>query len=233
MTWQERNQNYGPEQIVDLMKDKAKEGVQDMSELMSDDFYQADASRGTNDVNGFFNCVAAASSSYAGVDQDDASSWNAGLYDTTTTTMALYGTTGSLWYLYESCYFNGFPDLFVTTLLLAGVYASKLQPGERRAPEGGRAGATDMYFNGVNILVDTHVPTAAFLALTSKYMWLHVHPNDSKYMWLHVHPNDNFATSEWESDPDTYKGIRSLITFNGNFCFVCRRAFGAFTALTS
>ena len=221
MTWKERNQNFGPEQIIDLMKDKATEGVQDMSEKMSDDFYQAEASRGGNDVNGFFNCVQASTTSYAGIDQDDASNWNAGLYDTTTTVVSMHGTTASLWYLAESCWFNGFPDLFVTTLLLAGVYASKLQPGERRAPEGGRAGATDLYFNGIPVLIDTHVPTAAWLALTMKYLW------------LHVHPNDNFAVGAWENDPDSYKGIRSLMTFNGNFVFVVRRAFGAYTALTS
>ena len=130
MTWIERNQNFGPEQIIDLMADKAKEGVQDMSEKMSDHFFQAEASRGSYDVNGFFNCVQAAASEYAGVDQDDATSWNAGLYDTTTTVLSLHGTTASLWYLLESCYFRDFPDLMATTITLSGVYASKLQPGK-------------------------------------------------------------------------------------------------------
>jgi len=81
MTWQERTYNKGEKQIIDLMADKYKEGGQDIAKLISTQFHQAEASRGSYDMNGFFNCVQAAASSYAGIDQDDVSEWNAGLYD--------------------------------------------------------------------------------------------------------------------------------------------------------
>jgi hypothetical protein len=221
VTWEERNKNYGAQQIVDLVKEKTRLAIEDMNLLMSTQFYLAAASQGSNDMIGIFGPVQTTATSYGGVSQSDASNWNAGFLDAATAALALYGTTGSLWYGLQSCWFrDDYPDLMVTTKTNAGVYASKLQPGERRAPETGKAGATDLFFNGVPILADPQCTANNWFVMVTKSMF------------LYAHPNDNFSMGGWEDDPDRYKALRSLFTFCGNFAFVVRRHFGAFTAIT-
>jgi hypothetical protein len=220
ISWEERTFNSGEKKIIDLMADKYKEGMQDMALLISTQFHQAEASRGSYDMHGFLNAVQAASSTYAGIDQDDVSSWNAGLYDTTTTTIALYGT-GSLDAGLRACRFRDFPDLMLTTFANASIYASKLQPGERRKPGDGRAGATDLYFQSIPIIADPQ-------ANTNIWMFL-----NTEFVLFFVHPSDNWGIEPWENDPDRIKSIRQLITVVGNFMFTRRLAFGAYTALAS
>ena len=222
ITWEERNKNYGAQQIVDLVKEKTRLAIEDMDLLMSEQFYLATASQGALDMTGIFGPVQATGSTvYAGIDYDDLNAWDAGFYDAATAALALYGTTGSLWYGLQSCWFrDDYPDLMLTTKTLAGVYASKLQPGERRAPETGKAGATDLFFNSVPILADPQCTANNWIVMVTKSMY------------FYVHPNDNFSMGEWEKDPDHFKALRSLLTVCGNFAFTTRRHFGAFTAIT-
>lgn len=222
MLWKEAVYNGEEGRIADLLADKAKEGVQDLSKLISLQFCQAYSQKGDLDMDGFFSCVRDPSSdtTYGGISSADAPSWKAGLYDTTTTTLALYGS-GSLEAGMRACFFRGYPDLMLTTLELAGIYASKLQPSERREPENGRAGATDIYFMGSPIVVDTHLPAGT---------WAFLHTDD---LWFYMHKGDSIQVGKWESDPDRYKAMRALITCVGNFAFTTRKRFGAYTALTS
>jgi len=218
MTLEERVQNQGEAQIVDLMKDKYTEAMEDIKEGLADAFFKA--SIGTNDFNGIYDTIKTAAGTYAGIDADDVSSWETGLIDVATTTLALYGT-GSLEAGMRACYFRGYPDLMVTTLALAGIYAAKLQPGERREPENGRAGATDLYFMGVPIVVDTHVPAGD---------WLFLRNED---MVMFANPLGNLNVEPWEQDPDHYKMLRQLMMFIGNFGFLRRKTSGAYTVITS
>ena len=220
MTLEERVQNQGEAVIVDLMADKYKEAMQDVSKFMSTQFYQADAARSANEMNGFYNMCAAAASAYAGIDQDDVTEWNAGLYDASTTTLALYGT-GSLEAGLRACTFREGPNLMVTTRALAGIYAAKLQPGERRAPGEGSAGATDLYFQSVPIVADPQCNAGD---------WLFLSTND---LVMFVNPMGNFDVTPWEEDPDHYKFLRQLVMFIGNFAFLRRKTFGAYTVITS
>lgn len=220
MTWKERTYNKGEKQIINLMADKYKEGAQDLAKLISTQFHQAYASKGANDMDGFFSCVRAAATTYAGISQSDAASWNAGLNNTTTTTLAMYGT-GSVDAGIQACWFRDRPDLMITTRANASIYASKLQPGERRRPEEGRAGATDLYFASIPIITD---------AQANANVWMFVKTN---LMFLFVSPDDNFDIGPWESDPDHFKAIRTLYTVVGNFMFTRRKAFGAYTAIAS
>jgi len=164
MLWDERIQNRGKPQIVDLIRDKLTEGTQDLSKLISTQFHQAYTSKGSNDMDGFFTAVrtTASDTTYADISSGDAPSWIAGLYDTTTTTLAMFGT-GSLEAGYRACWFIDPPDLFLTTKALNGIYASKLQPGERRKPEEGRAGATDTYFSVMIIPGCFYIQVLCFL----------------------------------------------------------------------
>lgn len=219
-TWQERTFNKSEKQIITLMSDKYKEGGQDLNLGISTQFHQAETSRGSLDMNGFFNCVQASTTSYAGIDQDDVTTWNAGVYDTSTTTLALYGT-GSINAGLEACRFRVYPDLMVTTFDNAAIYASKLQPGERRKPGDGRAGATDLYFRGIPIIADPQTNANAWMFL------------NTQYMFMYIQPDDNFDTGPWAEDPDRYKALRALMTVVANFVFTRRLAFGAYTAITS
>lgn len=220
MTLEERVQNQGEAQIVNLMKDKYTEAMEDIKEGLSDQFFLAYASTGTNDFQGIYHCIQTTGTTYGGIDGDNVSSWDASLYDTSTTTLALFGT-GSLEAGMRACYFRGWPDIIVTTLAINGIYASKLQPGERREPENGRAGATDCYFMGTPIIVDTHCPAGDVIFLRNEDMVMFQNPLGA----LDVEP--------WENDPDHYKMLRQLIMFIGNFGFLRRKTFGAYTAITS
>jgi hypothetical protein len=228
LTWQERSVNQGNhEMIVKLATDKIIEGKQDMAEIISDYIFQSLASIGGNDIRSLYDIIQdpSSSSSYGGLSGGtgaDAPNWQAGMYDVSTTTLALHGTTGSLWYLYESVSHYGLqPDAIFTTMALAGIYASKLQPGERRKPEDGKAGAVDHFFNGVPFYVDRHVQDN------------HLIMGCLKSLWLGVIKGDEFALSDWDDDPDTYKGIRCLLTFVGALACDVRRSWGVFTSLTS
>ncbi len=220
MSWEERVFNGEAGRIIDLMADKAEEGSQDLSELISTQFHQLFTSKGSYDMDGFFSAVRASSTSYGDIDQDDISSWNAGLYDTSTTTLAMYGS-GSIDEGLRACHFRTFPDLMFTTLALASIYASKLQPGERRSPEDGKAGSIDHYFNKVPIIADPAANDSTWMFVNTEFMHFYVH-------------NDNaFTVDPWMDDPDRLKALRALITVVGNFVFTRRKSFGAYTALVS
>ena len=218
VTWEEAAQNYGPHQIIDLKANKYTEGAQDMNELISDLFYQAYASASGTDLQGIFHIVQATASdtTYAGISSGDASSWVAGLYYTTAVDFALYGSY-SLEYGIRSCTFDKGPNLIVTTHALVGTYGSKLQTSERRAPENGKAGATDFYFQGVPIIWDSHCGSGDIIFM------------NTDYLFLYTHPEYNFTYGKWEPDPDRYHAARCLISLQGNFLATRRSVFGAMT----
>lgn len=139
---------------------------------------------------------------------------------TSTTSLALYGS-GSLNASVQACTFIDPPDLIVTTRAVAGYYASKLQPSERRAPENGRAGATDLYFQGIPIVSDPQ-------CLAGDIFYI-----NTNHLWLYVQSGHNFQVGKWEADPDRYFAKRCLISFQGNLITDLRQAHGAQTAITS
>ena len=220
ITWEEQTYNRSEKAIISLIADRYKEAGQDLAKGISTQFHQAFTSKGSYDMDGFFSCVAASSSTYAGIDQDNISSWNAGVYDTSTSTLAMYGS-GSIEAGMRACNFRTWPDYMVTTWANAAIYASKLQPGERRNPENGRAGASDIYFRGTPILADPQANTNVWMII------------DSEYMFFYVQSDNNFDTGPWTEDPDRFKAMRTLMTVVGNFVFTRRKSFGAYTAYAS
>jgi hypothetical protein len=222
MTWEEKVKNRGEPEIINLLRSKYEEGMQDMDKLISTQFHQAYTSVGSYDMQGFYSAVRTSGTAYGGIDSDDASEWAAGLYDTSTTTMALYGT-GSLDAGVRACWFRDPPNLILTTRANASIYASKLQPGERRQPQTGKAGAPQnvLYFQGIPVVPDpqANANSVAFL--------------NTDYLFLYVQSGENFEYGGWEEDPDRYEAIRSLFRVVGNFVFTRRKAFGAYTAIAS
>lgn len=156
-----------------------------------------------------------------GLSASDASNWAAAQDDSTTTTLALFGT-GSLEALYRAVYFDKPPDFFLTSKTLAGIYSSKLLPTERRQPEGGRAGSpySDLYFMGVPIYVDNKCPATNWYA------------GNFEFLKLVIHNGYNFNLEPFESDPDRYHAIRSFLSAQTQLICSKRRAFGRYTAIT-
>ncbi len=195
ISWEEQIANGPDGRIANLVADKALEGAQDLNKLLSTQFYQLYASKGSYDMDGFYSAVRASSTSYGGISQDDISVWNAGVYDTSTSTLAMYGT-GSLDEGLRACYFETFPDLIATTLAIASIYGSKLQPGERRDPEDGKAGATDLYFNSVPIIQDPQ-------CLDNHLLFI-----NTDQLKFYLHTEDNITIGKWTEDQQTGSSIK-------------------------
>jgi len=221
VTWEERVTNKSDAQMAALARDKMKEGAQDLEELISDQLYQTLAQTGGTDITGFYSIIRdpSTASTYAGISSADISTWVAGTYYTSAVVLALYGSY-SLEAGMRACWFETQPDLIVTSKTLVGVYASKLQPGERRKPEGGKAGATDLYFQGSPVVNDAHCGDTNILFLNTNHLWL---GHDADF---------NFTMAPWESDPDRLNAFRALASFSGNLMCDCRQTQGSYTNVT-
>jgi len=219
MLWDEKLQNRGEPAIVSLIKDKLIEAMQDEKEKVSDNLFQLYASKGTYDLDGLYSIIRASTTSYAGISGSDVSSWVPGLNDTTTTSLSLYGSN-SLDAGITACWFRDRPDLIATTRAIASEYASKLQPSERRAPENGKAGATDLAFEGIPFVTDTHILSGDLFIL------------NTDHLWLYVQAGENFQTGAWEKDPALIKSDSCLISFVGNLVCDLRKSQGAFSGMT-
>ena len=98
------------------------EGLEDLSEKVSEHLFQSYASIGGNDLRGIYDIIRDPSSSttYGEVSSGDASDHVAGVYDTTTTTLALYGT-GSMDAAIRACSFREPPTHIFTTRNIASI----------------------------------------------------------------------------------------------------------------
>jgi len=221
VTWEEAAQNSGKHKIIDLKANKYLEGAQDMSEKISDMWYQTLAQTSGEDLQGILTIVQdpASTSTYAGIASGDAPSWVAGLYYASAVVLALYGSY-SLEASMRACTFDARPNLITTTDALVGVYASKLQPGERRAPEGGKAGASDLYFQGTPLVWDSHCASGD------------MHFLNTDFLYLYTHPEYNFKYDEWADDPDRYNAFRCVMSLQGNFVATRRNQFGSLLSVS-
>ena len=221
MMWDEKIANRGKAQIVSLVKDKMVEAMEDVHSEFSAVLYQAIGSKASDELDGVYSIIQTLNNSttYAGISEANSSNWDAGLFDTTTTTLSLYGSN-SMDSAIRAMWFRGRPDLIVTTRAVAAQYASKLQPGERRAPGDGKAGATDLSFQGIPIITDPKTPAGDMIFM------------NTNHLWLYTQAGENFNTGSWEKDPTGYKRDRALISFVGNLVNDFRRSMGAFTALS-
>lgn len=220
MMWDEKIANRGKPQIISLVKDKMIEALEDVHKEFSTVMYQAFASKASDELDGIYSIIQTLNNSttYAGISEANSSNWDAALFDISTTTLALYGSN-SMDSAIRAAWFRGGPDLIVTTRACAAQYSSKLQPGERRAPMDGRAGATDLSFQGIPIITDPQLPAGDMVFM------------NTNHLWLYVQAGENFNTGKWENDPTGLKRDRALISFVGNLVCDKRRSMGAFTAL--
>ncbi|MGQ9610035.1 MAG: phage major capsid protein [bacterium] len=221
MSWAESVQNRGDAAIIKLMADKVAEVQDDIYNKFSKVLFQDQTAKTPTQLDGLFQIIQTTGSAttYAGISSGDAPNWKAGYFDSTTTTLSLFGS-GSLAEAIRNCTFIDPPNLIVTTRLIADLYAALLQPSERRVPGNGKSGATDLAFLGIPIIADPHVNTGDLFVLNTDHMWLYV---QSGY---------NFTTKGWEPDPSRYYTDVNMISWVGNLVCDLRRTQGAFTAIT-
>jgi hypothetical protein len=222
MSWDEKVKNRGIPQIVSLMGDKVTESKQEINEKWSTALYQIQTAKATEDIDGLLQiCQATGSATtYAGISSTDASNWVAGVYDNSTSAMALFGS-GSLEAGVRACTFIDPPNLIITTRANAGIYASKLQPSERRVPGNGESGATELAFMGIPIIADPQ-------CLANDVYYL-----NTNHLWLYVQKGENFAPAGWKEDPDHYFADINTIRWVGNLVCDLRKSQGTSSALSS
>lgn len=223
MTWDEKVKNRGESAIISLIDDKITEAGQDQKQVWSDKLYQAQASKASTEIDGLYQIIQDTDSdtTYAGISSGDASDWKAGFFNSSTTSLGLFGSN-SLEEMIRSCTFDDRPDLIVTTRTIAGLYAEKLQPSERRQPMQGKTGAYEGYgFMGVPIMPDAQCPTGDIILLSTNHLW------------LYVQSDFNFVRDGWKEDPSGYHRDVNMISWVGNLVCDRRKNFGAFTGITS
>lgn len=182
MQWDEAVQNSGKEKIVNLMADKATELQEDMAEKMADDlFATTQAAKSFSMLAGIVDSA----DTYAGISVSDASAW-AGIEDSTTTRLALYGS-GSLSYAINTSTFGSRKPTFgLTTRNIKSKLESLLQPQERFTDKKtADAGFPNVAFLGIPFVGDSHCTTAYIYGL------------DMEAFELKVHKDFNFKADSW------------------------------------
>lgn len=222
ITMREKVENRGDAAIIKLMDDKLAEVKEDTYEKFSNVLFQATASKGELELDGLLQMIQTTGSAttYAGISSADAASWIAGYFDSSTTALALFGSN-SLSAAMTACTFGEVPNLIVTTRENANLYASLLQPSERRVPGDGKSGATDLAFMGKPIIADPHV------------LANHIFLLNTDHLWLYVQKGYNFQPGGWEKDPSRYDADVNVIKWVGNMVADKRRVHGAFSNIST
>lgn len=182
MQWDEQVENSGKEKIINLMADKAEEVQEEMAEKLSDDLFAT--TQATKSFQALDEIVDSADT-YGGIAVADAAAW-AGLEDSTTTRLILYGT-GSLAYMINASTFgNRKPTFGITTRNLKSKLESLLQPQERFVDKDtADAGFSNIRFMDIPFVGDSHCTTAYMYGL------------DMEMFEFRVHKDFNFKVDGW------------------------------------
>lgn len=159
--WDERVKNDGPEAVVNLLGDKAKELSEDYSEKMSDVLWGTDSTHISP-----LATIVDSSTAYGGIAVSDASDW-AATEDSSTTVLTLFGS-GSLTYMRNQATFGkNMPTHHFTTRDLASKYESLLQPQQRYedATKKVDMGWSSVLFYGRPVIGSPFVPAGDWFGL--------------------------------------------------------------------
>jgi hypothetical protein len=183
ISWDERVKNVGQGQIINLIKDKTEELAQDMFDYFTTDVFATSAV--TTKIAPLPVIVSA--STYGGIAVADAAEWTAGLADTTTTRLVLYGSSTCLAKAINSSTFSpDGPDIIITTRDLFNKLESLIEPQTMRSDDGlQNAGFTNIKFHGVPVVGDAKMTAAMMLGL------------DTSAIELRYHPDFNWKVDDW------------------------------------
>lgn len=220
MTWQERTENTGPQQIIDLIADKYEEMKQDMDERFSKDLF-------TENPNGKgFSSLATIvddTDTYAGIAVADAPVW-AAIEDTTTTTLAIGGgSTTLLGMIGRATYGKKKPNFHLTTKLLRDKFEMLLEPKQRyTSDEMASLGFSDtVMIHGAPVMGDPFCTDNTWYGLCMEVFY------------LLYHPDFNFKTDKWSElkQAGLPHHLAKVLSWVGNIKCKNRRCNFKYTAL--
>lgn len=219
ISWDEREGNSGSAKIVNLMKDKYKELEEDLYEKMADDLFATTAV--TYGLTPLATIVDSADS-YGGIAVADAAAW-AGVEDSSTTRLTLYGSSGSLATVMNSATLGSKkPDLILTTRNLFSKIESLVEPQKRYEDvEMAKIGFVNVTFHGATAVADSHC-TSTYLYGLCTDEWE-----------LRVHKDFNFKSTDWrELDQVGFpNALVKVVSFSGNILCRMRRVNFKYSAL--
>lgn len=221
ISWDERVKNTGKPQIVNLMRDKTEELMQDLKYAYSTALWDTSAS---SDAISSLDDIIDTGDTYAGITVSDVSEWAAGNEDSSTEEVVLYGS-GSISYAMNACTFgNDQPDMIVTTRDLWSKFESLIEPQKRYYDKDGalaKAGFTALQFHNAKVVSDVYV--------SSGYMYL----IDTDQFEIRYHPKFNMKVSKWQALEQAgypYAMVKNC-AWVGEVCCKMRKTSGKFSNL--
>lgn len=217
--WDEKVANSGKGKIIDLAKDKAQELLEDLREALYASIFSTSGVSGT-DLETLDRIISAADT-YGGIAVADAAAW-AGVEDSTTTTMKLYGA-GSLSEARNNATFGtDQPTMHITTRDLVSKYESLLQPQQRyEDKQMANLGFANITFHNKPVIGDVFCPAGYWFGI------------DMTAMELRVHKDNNMKVTDWfELKQAGYpNALAKYVAFVGNLMARRRRTSFKFSAL--
>lgn len=181
--WDEKVQNAGEGEIIDIMRDKADEMKEDLQDLLYSDLFATSA--GSLSFTPLSTIVDSAAS-YGGVAVSDAAAW-ASTEDNSTTKLLAYGS-GSISYMVSQATFGkNAPTVHITTRELADAFEAVLQPQQRyTSEEAASLGFPEtIAFRKVPVVGDAFCPTGYWYGL------------DLNQFEFFVKEGENMDLSDW------------------------------------
>ena len=217
--WDELVKNSGKGKIINLLKDKSTELLEDIQEKLYSAIFATSGTSGT-DME-FLARIIDSADAYAGIAVSDASEW-ASTEDSSTTTLKLYGN-GSLAYMRNQATFGtNEPTLHITTRDLVSKFESLLQPQQRYEDKKmANLGFHAMTFHGVPVLGDSHCPAGYWYGI------------DMTAFELREHSNYGLNVGEWFDLPQAgYPNAKAkYVSWVGNLLARRRKTSFKFSAL--
>jgi hypothetical protein len=164
--------NSGDAAILNFVKQKVQIAEKTIMDQMGTALYNS----GTNaKAIGGLRLIASTSNTVGGISQSSYSWWQAQV-DSTTTTLSL----AALQTIMNRCTIgNDGPSVGLATRTLYNSYYALLQPQQRFTDsEVAKGGFSSLMFNGIPVIVDSHVPASGFFLLNEDYLNLYYHPDE-------------------------------------------------------
>jgi hypothetical protein len=218
--WDDTVKNYGEGKIVDLMKDKAEEMQEDMSDALSTAIYAASPS--TYDLSSLPEFIDSATT-YAGVAVADAAEWAATEISSTETTELMIQNQYSLSYAESTVRFknHGVTHHF-TTPDLWNKYEALIQPNQRYQDKAtANLGFANLTFRAKPVIHDQFCTASHWFGIDM----------DAIELW--VHPEFNMKLTPWfDMTQQGYPGAKGrVMLFVGQFKVKRRKTMFKFSGL--
>ncbi len=171
--WDELVKNSGKGKIIDLLKDKSAEVLEDLQEKLYTALFATTYTSGT-DLEPLAVIVDSAAA-YGGIAVSDATEW-AATEDSSTTTLKLFGANSLAYMRNQATFGTTEPTMHITTRDLASKFESLLQPQQRYEDKKmANLGFSAMTFHGVPVIGDAFCPAGYWYGLDMSAFELREH----------------------------------------------------------